>query len=187
MKKIIISACVALGLMATGTCDSSAQYIKNFYKQSYKERNNETFSSNTGLLSAGLGIPYIYSGYSTSLPPIYLKFEMGIMDEVGIGFVGGLALGRDKYFDESYFATNLGLLGYYHFNKFVPIKNLDAYAGLGLGVEIANRSASGDAKVRVIPLGKAGVRYYFKEGLGVYVESGYDLLSSANLGITLRF
>lgn len=187
MKKIIICASIALGLMTATAIDSSAQVIKNFYKQPYKTRNNGTFSDNTGLFSIGLGVPNVYAGYSSSLPPIYLKYEMGLMDEVGLGFVGGVGLGKYKFDDRAFFETTLGVVAYYHFNKVIPVKNLDVYAGLGLGVNIENRNNNGDANVSVIPLGKAGVRYYFSNAFGVYVESGYDRLSAANLGITLRF
>lgn len=187
MRKLLFSAAAIAALSFSSVADASAQVIKGFYKQSYKARNNGTFDKGTGIFSIGLGAPYAYGGYRNTLPPIYAKYEMGIMDEVGIGIVGGLGLGKNRYSDEGYFGTVVGLLGYYHFNKFIPLQKLDVYAGVGFGFDIHNRTYNGDTEADVLPLFKVGARYYFSNSFGVYLESGYDRLSAANLGITLRF
>lgn len=186
MRKLLFSAVAVAALATTSVSDASAQVIKGFYKQPYKARNNGTFDKGTGIFSVGLGAPYGYGGYRSTLPPVYVKYEMGIMDEVGIGLVGGLGMGKNRFNDDGYFATTIGALGYYHFNKFIPLQKLDVYAGLGIGVDINNRGGDG-SDVSALFLYKAGVRYYFSNSFGVYIESGYDLLSVANAGITLRF
>lgn len=186
MRKLLFSATAIAALSFSSVADASAQVIKGFYKQSYKARNNGTFDKGTGIFSIGLGAPYGYGGYRSTLPPIYVKYEMGIMDEVGIGLVGGIGMGKNRFTDDGYFATTIGALGYYHFNKFIPLKKLDVYAGLGIGVDINNRASNG-SDVSALFLYKAGARYYFSNSFGVYVETGYDLLSVANAGITLRF
>lgn len=187
MRKLLFSAAAIAALSFSAVSDASAQVIKGFYKQSYKARNNGTFDKGTGLFSIGLGAPYGYGyGYRSTLPPIYAKYEMGIMDEVGIGVVGGIGMGRYRPTKENYFASTIGAMGYYHFNKFIPLQKLDVYAGLGVGLDISNRDFDG-TDVSAVFLYKAGARYYFSNSFGVYLESGYDFLSSINAGITLRF
>lgn len=187
MRKLLFSAVAIAALSFSSVADASAQVIKGFYKQSYKARNNGTYDKATSLFSVGLGAPYAYgAGYRSTLPPVYVKYEKAIMDEVGIGVVGGLGMGRFRPTKENYYATSIGVMGYYHFNKFIPLQKLDAYAGPGVGVDISNRNFDG-TDVNFVFLFKVGARYYFNNSFGVYVESGYDLLSVANAGITLRF
>ncbi len=187
MRKLLFSAAAIAALSFSSVSDASAQVIKGFYKQSYKARNNGTFDKGTGIFSIGLGAPYsYYNSYRTTFPPVYAKYEMGIMNEVGIGLVGGMGFGRNRYSDDNYFTTTIGVLGYYHFNKFIPLKKLDVYAGLGIGMDINNRT-SRDTEVNPLLLLKAGARYYFTNSFGVYIESGYDMLSVANAGVTFRF
>lgn len=187
MKKLLFSVAAVAAMALTSVTGASAQVIKGFYKQPYKTRNNGTFDRGTGIFSLGLGAPYSYGGYRNTLPPFYLKYEMGIADEIGIGVVGGLGLGRHRANDDGYFGTVVGLLGYYHFNKIIPVRNLDVYAGLGFGIDINNRTYDGAAEARILGMFKGGVRYYFGNSFGIYLESGYDRLSSANLGVTFRF
>lgn len=185
MKKILLSVSAMLAIGFGSVSDASAQVIKGFYKQSYKARNNGTFDKGTGLLSLGLGAPYAYGGfYKSSLPPVYAKYEMGIMDEVGVGLIGGLRMGKNTWTDKNYFSTLVGVAGYYHFNKFIPIKNLDVYAGAGFGFNIHNRD--GDSKADFQLLFPVGARYYFGQKFGVYLETGYDYLSAVNAGITIK-
>ncbi|GEM_PF-439034 len=187
MSKLLFSAAAIAALSIGSITDASAQVIKGFYKQSYKARNNGTFDKGTGIFSIGLGAPYIYDNYSrTTFPPVYAKYEMGIMDEVGVGLVGGMGFGRNRYNDDNFFTTTIGVLGYYHFNKFIPLQKLDVYAGLGIGMDINNRNYNG-TEVNPLFLFKAGARYYFTHSFGVYIESGYDMLSVANAGQILRF
>lgn len=108
------------------------------------------------------------------------------MDEVGAGLVGGMGFGRNRYNDANYFTITIGVLGFYHFNKFIPLQKLDVYAGLGIGMDIHNRTSRG-TEVNPLLLLKAGARYYFTNSFGVYIESCYDMLSVVNAGVTFRF
>jgi hypothetical protein len=81
-------------------------------------------------------------------------------------------------------------LGYYHFNKLIPVKDLDVYAGAGLGFRA--RSASGDTNgydysetTVTVPV-KVGGRYFFTDAFGAYLEVGWDDMSDANIGVTFR-
>ena len=131
MKKIVL---VLLTVVASFGV-SQAQTDKNFYNKSYESRNNGTFDKSTNIFSFGLGIPTIYSGGAYSQSPIfYGKYEHGFLrDEVGLGgYVAGGWGSYDNDIDESDFsAFSIGLLGYYHFNKLIPIEKMDVYAGAG--------------------------------------------------------
>lgn len=190
MKKIVL---VVLS-MAFGLGISQAQVDKSFYNKSYESRNNGSFDKSTMLLSFGLGVPTFYSGgYYNQSPALYGKFEHGLIrDEVGLGgYVssgwGSFKSGSTKY---KFSAFSLGVLGYYHFNKLIPIEKMDVYAGAGLAFRrygwnndnVYNNDVSG-----VIFVFKLGIRYYVVKNFAVYAETGWDDMSSVNFGGTFRF
>jgi hypothetical protein len=182
--------------MAFGFGVSEAQVDKSFYQKSYDSRNNGTFDRNTSLVSFGLGVPAYYSGgYFNQSPAFYGKFEHGFLrDEVGLGGYLSAGWGSYRYLGGGdrykFSAFSLAVLGYYHFNKLIPVERLDAYAGAGLGFRrfgwnddnVYNDDVSG-----VIFIVKVGVRYYVVNNFAVYAESGYDDMSSVNFGGTFRF
>jgi len=207
MKKTVLSLAL-LSCMIAGATTADAQVDKSFYKTSYKSRNIGSFSKSTGILSFGYGfpnlsgtgynVPFWGSGNRVGVGPMYLKYEHGIMDEIGIGLYAAGATSRIEYGPNDRYRDRVtaiagGVLGYYHFNKLIPVKNLDVYAGVGVGFRNlsydydAYRSRSGGNDLNVLPIAKAGVRYYFGSVFGVYGEAGYDDMSSVNMGISLRF
>ena len=199
MKKILLLALATtcLGLYSN---NASAQ-SKNFYETPYKERNSGSFSKGTGLFSLGYGIGtfngIVGFGYSTlPIGPIYLKYEKGIMDELSIGGYIAPEYRITKINGNAHSTTlglGIGVLGYYHFNKFIPIEKLDVYAGVGFGIKYQSDSYNNttifknSSKIYPRPLVKVGARYYLGDNFAVYLESGYDYSSNLNLGITLRF
>ncbi|WP_158605873.1 outer membrane beta-barrel protein [Taibaiella sp. KBW10] len=188
MKRIVLSM-TALALVLSGSVNANAQKKGGFYSQPYKTRNSGSFNKSTSLLSIGIGVPDNYGNYKVSLPPVYVKYEHGITDEIGIGLLGGLGMsnyksGGNRY---NYLETTIGALGYYHFNKLIPVSKLDVYLGAGIGLNIRDDNYSNYNNTSVIGLGKAGARYYFNPKFSVYAEAGYDNLSVLNAGITLRF
>ncbi len=203
MIKKKISFLLFSALFAACAVSSEAQVVKGFYKTSYKSRNNGTFDKKTGLLSVGYGFPNLATGtyglYNRlGFGPVYLKYEHGIMDEVGIGGYAAVAASRYKYssnYVDKAFAFSIGAMGYYHLNKLIPIKKLDGY--LGAGVAVKRYSYSYDEGYsgyiydynyfRVRPIFKAGARYYVAPSFSFYAETGYDDMSAMNLGITFRF
>jgi opacity protein-like surface antigen len=174
-------------------CVTEAQVDKSFYQKSYESRNNGTFDQSTNLISFGLGIPTIYSGGAYNQSPIfYGKYEHGFLrDEVGLGaYIAGGWGSYDNDIDESDFgAFSLGVLGYYHFNKIIPIEKMDVYAGAGFAFrrfswdnDFYDNDDSG-----VIFAFRAGIRYYVAGNFAVYAETGYDDMSSLSFGGTFRF
>lgn len=209
MKKLFFLAFI-FGVSATTIYAQEHGVDKSFYNSPYKNRNIGSFDQSTSLLSFGLGFPNVIvagNGYNrVSIPTLYAKFEHGmISDEIGLG--GYLAFSHSvvKYetgfgkYSENVSAFGIGLLGYYHFNKLIPVRNLDVYAGAGLAFRnvsyrndydnnFNNTNFNGnDADARVHPVLKLGARYYVKPSFGFYVETGYDLMSTVNLGVTFRF
>lgn len=195
MKKIFLTT--TLAILALSAFDAHAG---GFYSTSYKSRNSGSFSKNTNLLSFGIGFPnHINASYNNfgGFGPIYAKYEHGIMDEISVGAYvaagfGNYRQGWGTAYKVNVFGLSIGALGYYHFNKLIPVKQLDAYAGAGFGVRsLAYSTDSGfttpDNTFKPIGIVKVGARWYFSNSFSVYAESGYDRMSSFNTGVTLRF
>ncbi|HEX6223056.1 MAG TPA: hypothetical protein VFZ52_01515 [Chryseolinea sp.] len=191
MKKIVLVVLTVTMCMGL----SQAQVDKSFYNKSYESRNNGTFDKQTNLFSFGLGIPsyYSYSGFNQS-PALYGKYEHGFLrDEIGLGGYVAFGWGSYDYIGEDYnfSAFSLAVLGYYHFNKMIPIEKMDVYAGAGLGVRTFSADdapGGGDYdESGVIFVVKIGIRYYVVKNFAVYAETGYDDLSSVNFGGSFRF
>ncbi|PSK94992.1 porin family protein [Taibaiella chishuiensis] len=207
MKKTLYSVlALTCLLLLTITPTVQAQNGRAFYKTSYKNRNSGSFSSKASLLSFGIGFPnrsgagYDWDSDRLGFGPLYVKYEHGILNELGIGgYVAGAA-SRHKYgpndrYTDKIFSVSVGAMAYYHFNKLIPVRKLDVYAGAGIGGRQLSYTYDNDwggsryhdSNFDIIPLFKVGARYYFTKMFGVYGEGGYDDMSDVNLGITLRF
>ena len=192
MKKIVL---VVLTI-AFGSSIGLAQVDKSFYQKPYESRNNGSFDQSTMLLSFGLGVPAFYTGSYNAAPTLYGKFEHGFLrDEVGLGGYISTGWGSYKYGSskDKFTAFSVGFLGYYHFNKLIPIEKMDVYAGAGLAFRrFAYKSDDNtiytdytDSDVLFVV--KVGIRYYVVGNFAVYAESGWDDMSSVNFGGTFRF
>lgn len=196
MKKVLF---LVLGLTVCGF--AMAQQGKAFYNTPYKSRNSGSYSRAASLLTFSYGFPnksvqgHAHKGYNRiGFGPVYAKYEHGIMDEVGIG--GQLALAGVRYDynndqTERVRTFHFAFLGYYHFNKLIPVKQLDVYAGSGLAFRSRNVTYSDDfydnySDTDVTLAFKVGARYYIKNNFAFYGEGGYDHMSDINLGITFR-
>lgn len=193
---LLFASALCLGFSVTSQAQSSTGH--NFYKQSYASRNSGSFDKNSSLLTLGYGFPNVTTGgyWDNGFGPLYVKYEHGILNEVGIGgYLGFAASAHDgPGYKDNATAIGFGVLGYYHFNKLIPIKQLDVYAGVGIGFinghynydahSPFNRS---DSYFDVNGIFKAGARWYFTPGFSVFLEAGYDGMSDANLGVSFRF
>jgi hypothetical protein len=207
MKKAILSLFCSGLLIAGGAFHAQAQVDKSFYKTPYKSRNSGSFDRSSNIISIGYGFPnHSGTGWAgwgrsrASVGPGYFKYEHGVIDEIGIGMYVAAAGSRVKYGSRDQYidrqtAIGAGVLGYYHFNKLIPVRGLDVYAGIGVGFTNRSYTFDGGAPGRrgdytdfaVLPVAKAGVRYYFTRGFGVFGEAGYDDMSSVNMGLSFRF
>jgi hypothetical protein len=192
MKKIVL---VVLS-MAFSFGISQAQVDKSFYNKSYDSRNNGTFDKSTMLLSFGLGVPTFHPGAFNASPAFYGKLEHGLIrDEVGLG--GYISTGWGSYKRagdrDKFSAFSIAVLGYYHFNKLIPLEKMDVYAGAGLAYRRFaynyddNFPGADYTNSGVIFVVKVGIRYYVVNNFAVYAESGWDDMSSVNFGGTFRF
>lgn len=189
-----------------------AQESKQFYDQPFKERNNGTFSKGTQIITFGYGLGNTSgTGYlnidlnekisHTNIGPMYLKYEYGLAESIGLGVYGSYAYAKDVMnpaAPKDYFthAISFGVNGFYHFNKVIHVENLDLYAGLGLGfksVSVKSKLSDGadepeklSDNTGVFSL-RLGARYYIVSGFGAYFEFGPDKMSALNVGLSYRF
>lgn len=159
MKKFMLSALCAFGLLAAG---SSAQA-------------QDTFSKGTNALNVGLGVPSSFTGMR--FLPIGASYEHSILS--GILDKGSVGVGADA---ELYMlaggvsAFTAGRVSAHY--EFIP--KLDTYLGVSLGLGIhSGLGANFGAR------GHIGARYFFSEKLGGFAEigSGWSVL---RLGVSVN-
>lgn len=164
------------------------------------------------IVSVGVGLGnsiYPSSAYESSLIPINADFEMGVVeglfgvDKLSLGIGGTLAYTQAKddysaYFPGSnigykYSSVIVGAKGYFHYD--LNVENLDVYAALTLGYNIASAKAYGDWGAFEMASASAGglffgasvgARYWFQDNLAANLEAGVGL-SFLKLGISYRF
>lgn len=197
---------------------------KEFYRTPYNSRNSGSYGKGDHLLSLGYGVPnWLYTGYGfgnrlvyggsrrIGVGPLMLKYEFPIRDEVGLGVILQGATkswrydsGARTYRDRAW-GTGAAFMGYYHFNKLIPVAKLDVYAGAGInftyqsltrdrayydyyynyyGYTYYESQTQSDFTVR--PCGVIGVRYYVAPKFAFAAEAGYTTFSSLNLGVTFK-
>lgn len=162
---------------------------------------------------AGLGNSvYSSSVYDNVLLPINLDFEVGVAEalfgvdglSLGVGAALSYTQAKDDYTNLyaglidgeigfKYASYIVGAKGYFHYD--FGVENLDTYAAITLGYNIASAKSYGDwgsyeiepASASALYYGvSVGARYWFTEALGVNLEAGYGL-SFLKAGINFRF
>ena len=160
------------------------------------------FNVGDKVVNIGLGLgSTFYSGlyYKSTVPPLSISFEKGIVDEVfekgviGIGAYAGYSGYKYEFMDWGWRYTTfiLGARGAFHYPV---IEKLDTYSGLLIGYQIVsskefgtlgtgfNYSASGS---HVTWSWFVGGRYYFSDNLGAFLELGYGI-TYLNLGLAIK-
>ena len=158
---------------------------------------NLTIGIGNALYSGGL------TGATSSIPPISVSVEYGILDNVadkgsiGLGGIVGYTSSTWDYSDVGYTWKEkasdfvIGARGSFHY-PFVD--KLDTYAGLALVADVRSWSESGtafsgysaNASQTYIRLpGFVGARYYFTDKFAVLGEIGWGI-AYLNLGIALK-
>jgi len=169
--------------------------------------NAQTFKKGdlVGNLTLGLGSA-LYSGigYSTSIPPLAVSADYGIVDNVfdkgtiGIGGLLGYSSAGQTYnyggfyggsYSWNYTYIVIGPRGTIHY-PFVD--KLDTYAGILLGYNIVSVSTTGNGISTAGAAGSAaifsafvGARYYFSDKFAGVVELGSGF-AYFNIGISLK-
>lgn len=175
MKKLLIVAVVAF--VALAMVSPSTSLAQNAWHQ--KDM----------VLSGGIGIGQAGIYGSSTLPPIFVMFETGVAEKITAGGLVGYSGSSDDfgYGKWSYSNIIISARGSYHFLE--NNKNIDAYAGIGLGYVIVSSSvewkdptynniwggrfsASGSYLFYDVHL---GARYYFSPKFAAMGELGYGL------------
>lgn len=162
------------------------------------------FSKGDKVVNVGLGIGSYYGGdgYTSSIPPISVSYEQGIMDglldgkgSIGVGGYLGYTsnkwettLGSSSY-GWKYNYIIIGARGAFHYQF---VNKLDTYAGLMLGYNAVSSSAFGDGSNFGSPTASGigysafiGGRYLISDKLTAFAEIGYGI-SALQLGISFR-
>jgi|SRR5690554_4649354 len=164
------------------------------------------FSKGDQVVNLGLGIGSYYggSGYSSSIPPLSVSYEKGIIDglldgkgSIGVGgYLGYSAnkwetvVGGDTY-GYKYSYMMIGARGAFHY-QFVD--KLDTYGGLMLGYNVVGSKSIGNNSG--VDFGSAtasgigysafvGARYQFTDRICGFAELGYGV-SALELGISIK-
>lgn len=161
------------------------------------------FDVNDKSITVGVGRSSTLFG-TTTLPPLSIKLEKGIVDDLGGGILGaGLYLGasatevnrgfNDNPYGDNYFYTILGAIGSYHYPF---INNVDTYVSLMLAYNIVSSSTFDSGRDGLDYLGtpiapyvswywKIGATYYFADKFGLMGEMGYGV-SRLTIGLTYK-
>lgn len=157
-----------------------------------------------------LKLPKDFENNNTSgFAPVYIKAEYALAKHTSLGASFAYDAFNDNY-DQIYtgngetykrFRTDNiriisgSLIGYYHFDKYIKVKNLDLFAGFGLTLSnIRHGSAPQVDSTTAIVMDhtvtlylKAGARYYLTNRTSLYADLGYDRQSVMSLGFSYRF
>ncbi|MDD4631201.1 MAG: hypothetical protein PHQ77_03035 [Proteiniphilum sp.] len=164
------------------------------------------FSKGDKIANVGIGLGSYYGGdgYTSSIPPLSVSYEQGIIDglldgKASIGVGGYMAYTANKWetisgnvtygYKYSYFI--LGARGTFHYQF---IDKLDTYTGLMLGYNAVRSKFFGDSGSYTPEASGAsgigysafiGARYHFSDKLAAFAEIGYGI-SALELGISFR-
>ena len=207
MKKILIIALALLAIpaIAQKKKESKPKPAKTdksgFYATPYASRNIGSFDKNTHLVSVTYGFPNTldYSGYilndnnKMGIGPVNVRYEFAVRDEVSVGVALGGATKKWEYAGENARITGISVspLGFYHFNKLIPVKQLDVFAGVGVNVNYLMYNYSDDLidddnEVEAYPAGLIGARYYFTDSFSGMLEIGGSSFSIVKIGASFR-
>jgi len=146
--------------------------------------------------NVGIGFGASFATGSVNMPPISVSLDFGINDNISLGGYVGYSASSQEFagwgggFTWKYTYIIVGARGAYHFDL---VDNMDTYAGLMLGYNVATVTYDGPGAAPVSPSvggiaysAFAGARYHFGDTFGVYAELGYGV-AILNVGVTLKF
>lgn len=175
--------------------------------------NAQTVNKGDQIINLGFGFDPYYS-FSTvggvrraAVGPIILGYEYIVTEKLGIGRIGVGGIMGQSFYNERYTTvwtdhhnkiSRTAMIGRaaYHFD--LPVKGLDLYAGVGAGFYInhhserttnsLNGTQSSSTRVRVSGghYVFGGVRYFFTNAFGLYVEAGHGF-NAINGGFVFKF
>lgn len=151
------------------------------------------------LISGGIGIGG-YGFYGSATIPFYGMFEMGVSPKISVGAMIGYtgSTEENSFVKASYSYIPIAIRGSYHFLE--GQKNLDAYAGAGLGYSIVSSSVTyTDPDLNRFGFGSfsasgsymfvdlhGGGRYFFSPNFAAMAELGYSAIGYVRVGVTYK-
>jgi len=145
-----------------------------------------------GSAMIGLGSFVIESGATGGVPPISVAYDYGFNENISFGGLLGYTSASEDYGFYSWKWTYIivGARGAYHYDL-LHKDNIDTYAGLMLGYEIASFSSTPSYPYAptyggFLFSGYAGARYYFTPNLAAQAEVGFGL-ALLNIGVAYKF
>ena len=158
----------------------------------------QQFQKGTSAINLGIGFGSALGGLGTGRPAISGSFEYG-MWEAGPGVISlGGYIGNTGYryssegYTQKWNYTVVGARSAYHLHAFETVPQLDPYAGLMIGYNIASYSVTGGYEgpnTYGSGLGYSlflGARWFFTNNIAVFVELGYGV-SAINAGVSFKF
>lgn len=148
----------------------------------------QAFQKGTKNFSVGLA-----TGYGLGLNA---GVDFGVTDLISVGVIGAFSSRNYGSIVNDYRVTYIGIGGRagFHFGKYLKDIGMnddkfDPYAGLVVGfnsVKVGGAYSQyySGTNSGLLFGGYGGIRYYFKEKLGVYLEGGFPYSS---LGVTIKF
>lgn len=164
-----------------------------------------TFTKGDNVLGIGLGLGgnldygYDYRRDINRIPFIFGSYELCIIDNlfdakssIGVGGQFGYCSARYRWSEDYGWKNSIlhfGAKGAFHY---APVKNLDTYAGVLIGLNIHRykyRKGYQGSEIDGDWLGYGifiGARYYFAPSVAVFAEVGHGI-SNFNMGIAFKF
>jgi hypothetical protein len=211
MKRIRIAACIALALLFLSPVIAFAAETEPVKAKAETEQVKSKSVNDTGVMTlqigTGLGVNTLtYANYSATtfkgysgfyvIPPIVLNFNVGIIDLVSVGILFGYE--GCGLTDDFIYNLMIGARADFHFNRWIKVRGLDFYIGGVVGVNITSYThvfpvdptfgslSISLTKTSVLWNAQAGIRYFFHDNVGVWLEAGYGY-SIVSGGLIFKF
>jgi len=203
MAGLLLVSSVTLAQKKKTVAKKQTTSSSSFYKTPYATRNSGSFDRSTHLISLTYGFPntldytgYFFNSNESGIGPVTARYEFPIREEAGIGLsVSGATKKWEYYGNYTTKITGIAIspMGFYHFNKLIPVPKLDVYAGLGASVDLRNYSYddpyyndSDASDLEINPAGLVGARYYFTDSFSAMAEVGEGSFSIFRIGVSFR-
>ena len=198
MKKFIIGVLLFFALFISAFASGPIDYADGINDSSI-------------FINAGAGFPlinilnamdYVSSSGSyfskTKIPSFSVSadFHLPIGLPVSAGAYYGITIYDEK--DDNIWRNHGWYMGIgarisWHFN--FKVKNLDPYAGGVIGLLIHNRNhellATNEPEettnYQIFCGGHIGIRYFFSNNIGIYLEAGFNQITVGSIGLSLKF
>lgn len=160
------------------------------------------FSKGDKVLHLGVGVGSYLGGtnYTSTIPPLQVSYEQGIVGNlidgnasIGVGGYAAYSANKWKYDSDNgykYSYVIVGVRGAFHYQF---IDKLDTYAGAMIGYNIVSgtwfgsgtETVSGASASSVAYSTFLGARYYFTDKVAIFAEVGYGI-AALELGVAFK-